>query len=136
MATCIKAGTNRFRCKATSTTTKSCVTWSAIRYVPNWWSGPSNGGGAACGAAQGTADERALLADGPLPLPARWVQHVNRAQHEGELQAIRRSVQRGQPYGKEPWIATTAGRLGLESTLRPRGRPKRDPADDAPSARG
>ena len=72
----------------------------------------------------GTAEERAMLCDWPLPRPRQWLQHVNRPQNESEVQALRRSVQRGQPYGEEHWVRATARRLGLESTLRARGRPK------------
>ena len=49
---------------------------------------------------------------------------MNRPQSEAELQAFRKSVQRGQPYGGDRWVKTTAARLGLESTMRSRGRPK------------
>ena len=38
---------------------------------------------------------------------------------------IRRSVIRGQPYGSAEWVDRTAQHLGLESTLRPLGRPKK-----------
>ncbi|HSW46763.1 MAG TPA: hypothetical protein VLM89_14470, partial [Phycisphaerae bacterium] len=31
----------------------------------------------------------------------------------------------GRPYGGEPWVSRTAAKLGLESTLRPVGRPKK-----------
>jgi putative transposase len=62
------------------------------------------------------------LCDGPLPLPERWREHVNRAESEAELEAVRRSVIRGAPFGDEAWQRRTAKRLGLESTLRPRGR--------------
>jgi hypothetical protein len=34
--------------------------------------------------------------------------------------------ERGQPYGDGVWVRATAARLGLESTLRPRGRPKKE----------
>ena len=61
----------------------------------------------------------------PINLPANWTKRVNRAESEAELAAIRRSVQRGTPFGGERWTATTATRLGLESTLRPRGRPRK-----------
>jgi len=55
---------------------------------------------------------------------------VNRAQTQAELEALRRSVNRGTPFGSVPWQVRTAKRLGLESTLRPRGRPKKKrPAD-------
>jgi len=74
----------------------------------------------------GTADSRKLLSDWPLPRPRSWHQYVNQLQSELELKAIRLSVQRGQPYGDDAWARTTAARLGLESTFRPRGRPKKD----------
>ena len=34
------------------------------------------------------------------------------------------SVKRGTPFGSETWIESVARRLDLESTLRPRGRPR------------
>ncbi len=77
--------------------------------------------------AHGTAEQQALLSEWPLARPADWLRHVNRAQSAGELAAIRRSVQRGQPYGEADWVGGTAKRLGLESTLRSRGRPKQAP---------
>jgi len=46
-------------------------------------------------------------------------------QAAGELEAIRRSVKRGSPFGEASWVERTAKRLGLESTLRPQGRPKK-----------
>jgi putative transposase len=68
-------------------------------------------------------DQRGLVDDGPLALPRRWLQHVQRPQTEGELEALRRSVARGCPFGEASWQERTAKRLGLQSTLRPRGRP-------------
>jgi putative transposase len=46
------------------------------------------------------------------------------AADEGAL----RSVQRGSPFGSEQWVKRTAKRLGLKSTLKPRGRPRNEPA--------
>jgi putative transposase len=63
------------------------------------------------------------LSDWPLSKPASWRRYVNQPQSEAELAAIRRSVKRGQPYGGERWVRATAQRLGLQSTLRARGRP-------------
>jgi putative transposase len=65
-----------------------------------------------------------LLHDGPVPLPDNWVTYVNRPQMVGELAALRRSVIRGAPFGDPAWQIETAKRLGLEMTLRPRGRPR------------
>lgn len=71
----------------------------------------------------GTSKDRAWLGAWPLAKPRDWAERVNRPQTAAELEAIRRSVARGQPYGDECWVRQTAGQLGLESTLRPRGRP-------------
>jgi putative transposase len=73
---------------------------------------------------RGSAEDKALLAAWPLPRKANWVDHVNHPLTEAELAAVRRSVQRGSPFGGSDWSERTIRRLGLESTLRPRGRPK------------
>jgi len=70
--------------------------------------------------------ERRWLGDWPLPVLRDWKEFVNEPQSEAELDAIRRSVVRGQPYGGEVCAKQTAAELGLESTFRPRGRLKRD----------
>ncbi len=58
----------------------------------------------------------------PVPRPLDWVESVNRCETEAELAAIRRCVNRGCPLGSPAWVAETARRLGLDFTLRPRGR--------------
>jgi putative transposase len=58
-----------------------------------------------------------------MPAPDNWVEWVNQPQTEAELGAVRRSVARGCPFGAPAWQEQTARRLGLEFTLRPRGRP-------------
>jgi putative transposase len=63
------------------------------------------------------------LSDGPLPLPADWTEHVNGAETESELEALRLSVVRGAPFGNDAWQQQTAAALGLESALRRPGRP-------------
>lgn len=68
---------------------------------------------------------RGLLADWPVPFPDDWARWVDAPQTEAELKAIRRSVVRGAPYGSERWMTQTATRLGLETTLRPKGRPRK-----------
>jgi putative transposase len=73
----------------------------------------------------GSAEERRWLSDWPLSVPRAWADLVNQPQTEGELEAIRRSLMRGQPYGGENWVSKTAWQLGLESTLRLRGRPRK-----------
>jgi putative transposase len=65
----------------------------------------------------------------PVRRPRDWVAQVNRPQTAAELDAVRRSVVRGQPFGSAQWQQETAQRLGLEYTFRRRGRPKRATAD-------
>jgi putative transposase len=67
----------------------------------------------------------AFLDDGPVPRPPRWTADVNRTMTAAELESVRRSVARGAPFGGQPWQKRTALRLGLEASLRPRGRPKK-----------
>jgi putative transposase len=74
----------------------------------------------------GTAQQRRLLCTWPLPCPRDWVKLVNRPQSDAELEAIRRSVNRGRPYGEASWIVKCVEKLGLEFTLRPRGRPRKN----------
>jgi putative transposase len=74
---------------------------------------------------QGTAEERALLAESPVPMGRSWYAHVNQPQTEAELEAIRRSLQRGQPYGGDAWTKKVTKQLALEHTFRPRGRPRK-----------
>ena len=66
-----------------------------------------------------------LLAAWPLRRLANWVAEVNAPQTEAELAALRRSVDRGCPFGEALWSDQIVRRLGLESTLRPHGRPKK-----------
>jgi putative transposase len=55
----------------------------------------------------------------------KWLERVNEPLSAGDLSRLRLSVERGRPYGEEHWTKETARRLGLESTLRSRGRPRK-----------
>jgi len=61
----------------------------------------------------------------PVTMPGDWVRRVNRPMRKAELEALRRCVQRGCPYGSERWTQSTVTRLRLESTQRPQGRPRK-----------
>ncbi len=65
----------------------------------------------------------AYLSEGPMERPSDWVRRVNRPETDAELEAVRKSVNRGAPFGTKAWQTRTANRLGLQSTLHPRGRP-------------
>jgi len=76
-------------------------------------------------------DRRRLLAEGPTDLPDDWTLRVNAAETSEELEALRRCVRRGAPFGTPAWTLATADRWGLRSALRPVGRPRR-PAPSSP----
>ena len=73
----------------------------------------------------GSPEHRSMLSDWPVRRPRKWVQYVNEPASDSELDAIRRSCRRGSPYGSAEWVKQTAKQLGLESTLRCPGRPKK-----------
>lgn len=66
-----------------------------------------------------------MLCDWPVRGPRNWVEHVNAVQTEAELADLRRSLTRGAPFGADRWTQQIARQLGLESSLRPRGRPRK-----------
>ena len=54
-----------------------------------------------------------------------WVDHVNTVATEAERKKMKRCIERSSPLGREEWVESPARRLNLESTLRPRGRPRK-----------
>ena len=66
--------------------------------------------------------------DGPgtPPLPRQWRSWVNKPQSQSEVDALRNCIRRGSPFGSKAWATSSVKRLGLESTLRPRGRPRKE----------
>lgn len=73
----------------------------------------------------GDNQSRDMLADWPVPTPRRWLARVNRAVPDVELDAMCLCTKRGRPHGDERWVMRTAKRLGIESTMRPQGRPRK-----------
>ena len=73
---------------------------------------------------QDDAKLAAWLSDWPVERPRDWISRMNRPDNALELESLRLSVQRGRPFGEETWVRRMAKRFGMESTIRPRGRPK------------
>ena len=70
-----------------------------------------------------------LLYRGKPPVRGpHWLRTVNAPLSAGDLQRLRLSVSRGRPFGDESWTRKTVKRLGLESCLRPPGRPRKTEA--------
>ena len=70
--------------------------------------------------------EGAWLADWPTPRPRRWLDFVNKPETAAEVAALRQCIKRGSPFGSEDWTTAAVKDLRLESSIRPRGRPKKD----------
>ena len=63
----------------------------------------------------------------PVGRPTDWLAIVNGRESEPELGQIRSAITRGAPLGSSEWCIKTAEELGIESSLRTPGRPKKDP---------
>jgi putative transposase len=64
------------------------------------------------------------LEPGTVPRGSAWLDGVNAPTSETEVERVRECVRRDRPFGADAWTRATAVRLGLESSLRPPGRPR------------
>ena len=72
-----------------------------------------------------SGDEESLLTSLPVKMPREWLSFVNQPQTDAELENVRNCAKRGAPLGEKRWIQKLVAQLGLESTLRSRGRPRK-----------
>ena len=92
---------------------------SIVKLLDDWpWSSLTRRG-------TGTPPLGPLLSSLPVPLPMDWSQQLNLAMSAETLDEIKHCIERSCPYGDKVWVQKTATRLNLESTLRPRGRPRK-----------
>lgn len=66
------------------------------------------------------------LDPGPVKRHKDWLNWVNQPLSKDERDALQLCISRGQPYGEEDWKSKTAKKLGIESSIRPRGRPRKE----------
>lgn len=79
------------------------------------------------GLCSGYSDKEPRVDDWPMPRPVDWTAYVNEPPAASETNTLRACTRRGTPYGGAVWQRGVAANLGLECTLRPRGRPKKGP---------
>ncbi|NOX96890.1 MAG: transposase [Nitrospirae bacterium] len=60
-----------------------------------------------------------------IELPQDWGRYIDEPLTANELAKLSESTNRGSPYGTPIWQMKVSKDLGLESTLRPRGRPRK-----------
>lgn len=63
----------------------------------------------------------------PWPRDESWREAVNSPLEQARLDLLRRSIVRGTPFGLPEWVTDLVAESGMQSTVRPRGRP-RNPA--------
>ena len=66
-----------------------------------------------------------LLSNPPIPFPSDWNKQLCQEIPSESFDRILQCIQRSCPYGASDWVQKTVVRLGIESTIRPRGRPKK-----------
>jgi putative transposase len=72
----------------------------------------------------GNAEAKTLLSDWPVDQPRQWKRQVNQPLSEAELESLHRCINRGRPFGGDRWVKRTVARFGIQTTTRPRGRPR------------
>jgi putative transposase len=82
----------------------------------------------------GQSDElldRVLVYEELSPYPAvrqrKWAEKIHTPPAGATLAEIRRSTTTGLPYGSPKWVERLAKKLDLDLTIRPRGRPSKQP---------
>ena len=71
------------------------------------------------------AESFLALTNGPVELPASWESLVQQPLASEQVDLLQNSIKRGAPLGARRWKTLTATKMRLESTVRPRGRPKK-----------
>lgn len=75
------------------------------------------------------AGAKPTIAEWPVERPSRWRSWVDRdrgKKEAAEVVRLRQSVNRGTPFGPTDWVQDAAEKLALQSSLRPRGRPRKN----------
>ena len=84
---------------------------------------------------RGPGPLREILSEWPVNRPRDWARWVTEAQTSAELDALRRCIARGSPFGGEAWSRRTDAKLDLQQTMRSRGRPRKQQASRKSSRR-
>jgi putative transposase len=65
------------------------------------------------------------LSSPPIAFPVDWLSRVQSPLDKELVDRLENCVERGCPYGDAAWVQKIVAKLKLESTIRPRGRPKK-----------
>jgi len=70
--------------------------------------------------------KRSVVDEVMIRLPDAWEAFVNEPLTAAEMERLRLSASRQSPYGDVEWQEKVCAELGLESTMRSRGRPRKE----------
>ncbi len=73
-------------------------------------------------------EKRGLLDKVPIEFQKDWTEYVDQPLQENDLDRVRSSVNRQTPLGDAGWLMKVCREFGLESTVRRRGRPRKETA--------
>lgn len=74
----------------------------------------------------GTLKQQKLLDQIPAEVPKNYLSWVNTADIIADIDMIRRSVNKGVPFGRAKWVDAMVTKFHMETTLRGAGRPKKN----------
>ena len=75
---------------------------------------------------KGTPQQKKLLSAWPVPQPEDYPSWLNKPQAIAEEEAIRKSITKNSPLGSDSWVRRMVQKYGLEQTLHPAGRKKKN----------
>lgn len=73
----------------------------------------------------GNEKQKKILSSWPVEIPNNYLDWLNQNLPKEEIEHIRFALKRNRPYGGEGWVNRTVSQFGLETAMRPRGRPKK-----------
>ncbi len=71
----------------------------------------------------GNSEQKKIITDTRVDFPKDYCRWVNVVDEDSTITALRNSVNKSTPYGRNSWVTQMIGEHGLESTVRPGGRP-------------
>ncbi|OHA66824.1 MAG: hypothetical protein A3I38_02470 [Candidatus Wildermuthbacteria bacterium RIFCSPLOWO2_02_FULL_47_10] len=75
---------------------------------------------------RGSQQQKKLLSPWPVSPPHGYLAWLNNPQTAKEEEAIQRSIIKSRPFGSDAWVTRITKKFGLEQTLRPVGRRKKN----------
>jgi putative transposase len=73
---------------------------------------------------QGNSENQLKLSAWPVARPDDWLKLVDAGQSDEDVKIVKQCIMRERPFGSRKWLMRMVNRFGLETTIRPKGRPR------------